>query len=101
MFKNAGDVFVIFAAAIISLIFFTCLGSDTAQAVSPAESVKLKALAEEGDAESQIARGDIYREGNGVGQDYDEAVKWYNKAADQGMPGTVQTWRDVSCRRGC
>ena len=27
----------------------------------------------------------MYSDGKGVPQDYDEAVKWYRKAADQGL----------------
>ena len=40
MFKNAGEVFVVFAAAILSMIFFTCVSPDAARAVSQAELAK-------------------------------------------------------------
>src|SRR5271155_3469828 len=41
--------------------------------------------ASRGDATSQNNLGAIYDKGNGVAQDYVEAVKWYRKAADQGF----------------
>jgi TPR repeat protein len=41
-------------------------------------------LAEKGDAEAQNKLGFVYDTGQGVGQDYAEAVKWYRKAADHG-----------------
>jgi TPR repeat protein len=44
----------------------------------------LRSLAEQGNAVAQTALGDRYDEGQGVLQDYVEAVKWYRKAAEQG-----------------
>ena len=41
-------------------------------------------LAEQGDARAQNNLGIAYAEGNGVTQDYDEAVKWWRTAAEQG-----------------
>ena len=41
-------------------------------------------LAKQGDAKAQDTLGDCYYNGEGVEQDYMEAVKWYRKAADQG-----------------
>jgi TPR repeat protein len=49
------------------------------------EKVKVKALAEKGDAIAQFNLGVMYDEGQGVEQDFKEAVKWYQKAADQGF----------------
>ena len=43
-----------------------------------------KKLAEQGDANAQCGLGLMYLQGNGVSQDYAEAVKWYRKAAEQG-----------------
>ena len=36
------------------------------------------------DAESHFSLGDMYFSGQGVPQDYKEAVKWYRRAAEQG-----------------
>ena len=44
----------------------------------------LQPLAEQGDAIAQSLLGSVYEEGQGVKQDYFEAVKWYRKAAGQG-----------------
>ena len=41
-------------------------------------------LAEAGDAELQFSLGVMYEHGEGVRQDYAEAVRWYRKAAEQG-----------------
>jgi len=43
-----------------------------------------KGKAEAGDAIAQYNLGVMYRKGQGVEQDFKEAVKWYQKAADQG-----------------
>ena len=41
-------------------------------------------LAEAGDADAQYNLGVMYNEGDGVLQDYKEAVKWFRLAAEQG-----------------
>ena len=42
--------------------------------------------AEAGDVDAQLKLADIYKSGDGVSQDYAEAVKWYRLAAEQGDP---------------
>lgn len=44
----------------------------------------LHTQAAQGDATAQIRLGRMYRHGLGVPQDFQEAVRWYSKAADQG-----------------
>jgi len=39
--------------------------------------------AEQGDAEAQYLLGSMYHDGDGVPQDYKEAVRWYTKSAEQ------------------
>ena len=41
--------------------------------------------AEQGHAHAQFNLGLMYSKGKGEEQNYEEAVKWYNKAADQGI----------------
>ena len=41
--------------------------------------------AEKGDAFAQFSLGFMYNNGQGVAQDYKEALKWYTKAAEQGI----------------
>ena len=45
---------------------------------------QLRHLAEQGDAQAQNELGTRYDGGNGVLQDFAEAVKWYRRAAEQG-----------------
>ena len=45
---------------------------------------ELRALAEQGNAEGQLNLGYRYSVGQGVSQDYGEAVRWYRLAAGQG-----------------
>ncbi len=46
---------------------------------------ELRPLAEKGGASAQYNLGILYDGGLGAPQDYAEAVKWYRKAAEQGM----------------
>lgn len=43
--------------------------------------------AKAGDADAQYSLGVMYEKGQGVRQDYAEAVKWYRKAGEQGYAG--------------
>ncbi|HEY4052808.1 MAG TPA: tetratricopeptide repeat protein [Terriglobales bacterium] len=45
-----------------------------------------RARAEEGDAKAQANLGSMYSHGQGVPQNYVEALRWYRRAADQGDP---------------
>ena len=47
---------------------------------------ELKALAEQGDAAAQLKVGLMYYNGQGVLQDYAEAIQWFRKSALQGNP---------------
>ena len=51
---------------------------------SAQELADLRALAEQGDASAQINLGVKYDTGEGVPQDYVEAVRWFRLAAEQG-----------------
>ena len=48
------------------------------------EFERTKRLAEGGDKIDQFNLGIMYENGEGVPQDYKEAVKWYTKSAEQG-----------------
>ena len=43
--------------------------------------------AEQGYAEAEYKLGDCYKYGSGVEQSYEEAIKWYKKAAEKGQKG--------------
>jgi hypothetical protein len=69
------------------LLFVLCAGVQLHAQQTNADSKlfeKTKAKAEKGDATAQGILGCDYNNGEGVKQDYAEAVKWYRKAADQG-----------------
>jgi uncharacterized protein len=51
-------------------------------------------LANQGNAEAQHGLGNMYANGDGVPQDYGEAVKWDRKAADQGNAGAQNALGD-------
>ena len=46
--------------------------------------------AEQGDAGAQNNLGKCYHNGQGVAQDYAQAVAWYRKAAEQGHAGAQE-----------
>ena len=52
--------------------------------VGAADFEQTRRAAEAGDAKAQNELGFIYFQGNGVPQDYAQALIWYRKAADQG-----------------
>ncbi len=49
------------------------------------DEAELRRRAEQGDAAAQFELGSKYHRGDGVLQDYDEAVRWYRMAAGQGQ----------------
>jgi len=52
---------------------------------------RLLQLAESGDAKAQHRLGIMYQNGRGVPQSYEEAAKWYRKAAEQGLPDAMNS----------
>src|SRR5579862_6447779 len=44
---------------------------------------EMRKAADEGDPQAQCYMGVCYQNGQGVQQDYHEAVKWFKKSADQ------------------
>jgi hypothetical protein len=62
-------------------------GVCLAQSAGPPTAEPLQALldrAAKGDVKAECALGGMYRDGQGVRQDYAEAVRWFRKAAGQG-----------------
>jgi hypothetical protein len=54
------------------------------EAATPVDATDIRKLAERGVAPAQCNLGYIYNNGEGVPQDYKEAVRWFRKAAEQG-----------------
>ena len=93
-------VFALFSTVIISnVVTADCAqseeGNNDTQADSAAESktapqipakviAKWQKLAEEGNADAQFLLGKAYYDGNGVAQDYAQALELWHKAAAQG-----------------
>ena len=62
----------------------------TFQSAAASEFDDMKALADTGMAEAQYVLGIMYDNGEGVPENDAEAVKWYRKAADQGLARSVR-----------
>lgn len=58
----------------------------TASQGPPAAATAIRTSAEEGNATAQYNLGVFYERGQGIPQDYTQAVYWYQKAAEQGYP---------------
>ena len=67
------------AAALLALGLNQAVWADDAS-----DFRQTRQLAEQGNAEAQFSLGVMYDNGQGVRQDYAEAVKWYRQAAEQG-----------------
>ena len=65
-----------------------------AQAQTP-EIDALRARAEQGDAAAQNSLGVMYDQGRGVPQDDVEAVRWYRRAAAQGLASAKRYMRQT------
>jgi TPR repeat protein len=72
------------ALLLAGLACLSCGSGQKAKAPAPESLESLRGRAEKGDAEAQWLLGIAYDEGDGVAQDYAEAVRWYRKAAEQG-----------------
>jgi len=88
----------------LSVVSAACAGlSEGAAAYGKGEYsrayTELKPLAEQGDAEAQWYLGVMCHDGQGVSQDYAEAVKWFRKAVEQGY-AKAQYNLGVMYRRG-
>jgi uncharacterized protein len=98
MFPQGGDVNqrfkTFFAGGVLTLALFgTAMagpledGQAAYQKGDYATALKIyRPLAEHGNASAQTALGVIYEHGQGVPQDFVQAVIWYNEAAYQGAP---------------
>ena len=72
--------------------FLTDLGCTADVDRSLFEETKIEA--EKGDADAQNELGFAYANGEGVVKNEAEAVKWYRKAADQGVVAVVQVFTE-------
>ena len=85
--------------AVIVLLFICFFPT---MAVAQVDQFKLKQVLQEanaGDISACAYLGKMYYEGTGVAQNYNEAFKWYQKAADNGVTGAY-TWLGVMYYNG-
>ena len=89
------------AAALVAMLLAGCGRSAPPQpaALSAQDLQALKTKAEGGNAQAQRDLGAAYAKGNGVKQDYDEAAKWYEKAAGQGNASAQAALGELYKRR--
>lgn len=78
MIRNHALSGVIFTLILLTITTMTIAGPLEEKAR------QIRTLAEQGDAKSQSHLGYLYYVGEGVPQDYSQAVTWYRKAATQG-----------------
>ena len=82
--------FLLFVAVLVGFASLACAGLDDGKAAYDGGDYvtaynELKPFAEQGNADAQRRLGWMFDLGEGVPQDYAEAMKWYRKAADRGM----------------
>ena len=85
--------------AVIVLLFIWFFPT---MAVAQVDQFKLKQVLQDanaGDISACAYLGKMYYEGTGVAQNYNEAFKWYQKAADNGVTGAY-TWLGVMYYNG-
>ena len=60
------------------------------------ENFDIMAHSVQGDAQAQYAIGVCYYNGTGVDKDEKEAIKWYQKAAEQGHGQAIATLNELN-----
>jgi TPR repeat protein len=70
---------------LVLVLFGICItGYSNGTNDSSTFKASVEQSADQGDATAQCNLGVMYGKGEGVQQNYTEALKWYKKAADQG-----------------
>ena len=75
---------------LLSLTFLFLFGCQTVGWIDPMTKQRIISSALQGNADAQNDLGVMYQNGEGVPQDYKEAVKWYRLSAEQGDDGAQQ-----------
>ena len=81
------------ALFILASVLF-CVGNAVGQEATESDAAAVRfentlAKAQDGDADAMSRLGVMYHSGEGVTQDYTEAVKWNRKAAELGHAGAM------------
>ncbi|MFP3677266.1 TonB family protein [Pseudomonas sp. SIMBA_041] len=69
-----------------SFFLALCLLQSASYVCASPDMIKMRQLAEKGDAEAQAKLGSAYYLGDGVPQNYSQALNWSLKAAEKGQP---------------
>ncbi len=69
----------------LTLLILNIFSVPATCAVSETNLEKLRQAAQRGEVKAQFELASAYYIGNGVPQDYQEAMKWYRKVAEQGV----------------
>jgi TPR repeat protein len=67
-----------------SFILAVCLLQTASYAYAEQDLTEIRKMAENGDAKAQLSLAAKYEKGEGVAQNYKQAVAWSRKAAEQG-----------------
>ena len=78
--------------AFFAVVLFTL---TTAAAFAAENFQEVLKKAEKGDATAQHDIGTMYYYGDGVAQDYSEAVKWWRMAAQDGHPLALEALKEL------
>jgi uncharacterized protein len=81
--EKAQSVFPVVAALLGFIVLLGCSRTPAPTTFSPDQIQAITTKAENGDAEAQRTLGQAYAKGEAVQQDYKQAAKWYEKAANQ------------------
>jgi TPR repeat protein len=85
--NRIGQASRLLLAGATAVLFLTACGNQAAPRPTPVSATQipeLSAKADKGDADAQRTLGGAYARGEGVKQDYQEAAKWYQRAATNG-----------------
>ena len=73
-------------ACCVFILFSLNSAAVLAESAENDEFNETQRLAREGDSSAQFDLGLMYYKGQGVGQDFSEAMKWFKMAAEHGIP---------------
>lgn len=75
---------ILFKTSLISKVTLLLVATMLSVSATALDFNQTQRLANQGVVEAQNILGLLYKEGDGVRQDYGKAVEWFKKAADQG-----------------
>ena len=80
---------------LVLLLYFVLASCGEEKPIEADKTIQERA--ESGEAKAQNTLGVMYALGNGVAQDFAEAIEWYRKAAEQGNED-AKTWLGMNTK---